>query len=577
MKKFSLSKLVERFGQSFRRFPLAMLFTLFLACFLIFLNHDGKVEEQLIFFLIFYAATGALLAVALSLLTEDFKRKWLAVAVQVVVHAVWLAVSLYLSKFEHFSIPQMISVTATVVAIGLAVFIICFYRRSHEVPFWNFSIRTLAGLTASVAICGILTLGLFALVESLKLLFGFHISDKVFGDIASVCMVMLAPGLFMNLIPSADNKYLYNVQEFSRFSKGVVQYLFLPLLGLYMITLYAYGIKILYQWSLPVGGVSYLVTGSVVLMVLLIYITYPIQHLEGNTLFKRLTRLLPVAMLPLLALMTVAIGRRLSDYGVTVSRLYLLVFNLWCYAVCLWLIITRNKRLWLIPASFAVILFIISVGPQSICNITLNQLKGEARQAFSASGFNQLPLTPEQYGKWLKSVDTARACSIDDKLYYLQNIYGDDSMRDIIGNGANIGRFSSEVRLATEAGADVPVAQDIDYKSYRNNNLIDGMPVIPGYRRMTWIDDQACEYEHLEKQAILHLRDNATGKLYRVPVGYDALEALDDGSETVSPKNQFLSVDGNAVFVLNEFNYTVSNDGSSKDITLTCSGLLFTK
>ena len=561
MKKFSLSKLVERFGQSFRRFPLAMLFTLFLACFLIFLNHDGKAGDQLIFFLIFYAATGALLAVALSLLTEDFKRKWLAAVVQVIVHAVWLAVSLYLSKFEHFSIPQMISVSATVVAIGLAVFIICFYRRSFEVPFWNFSIRTLAGLTASVAICGILTLGLFALVESLKLLFGFHISDKVFGDIASVCMVMLAPGLFMNLIPSGDNKYLYNVQDFSRFSKGVVQYLFLPLLGLYMITLYAYGIKILCQWSLPVGGVSYLVTGSVILMVLLIYITYPIQHLEGNTLFKRVTRLLPVAMLPLLALMTVAIGRRLSDYGVTVSRLYLLVFNLWCYAVCLWLIITRNKRIWLIPASFALILFLISVGPQSICNITLKQLKGEARQAFSASGFNQFPLTPGQYEKWQKSVDAA-------KLDYLKSIYGDDSMRDIIAADVLIGRYSADADTAS---------QKIEDKSYGNNNLIDGIPVIPGYRKMTWLDDKGCEYEQQEKQAILILRENASGKVYRVPVGYDKLEALDDDSETVSPKNQFPSVDGNAVFVINGFDYVVSHDGSRELITLAYSGLLFTR
>lgn len=568
MKKFSLSKLVERFGQSFRRFPLAMLFTLFLACFLIFLNHDGKVGDQLIFFLIFYAATGALLAVAISLLTEDFKRKWLAAVVQVVVHAVWLAVSLYLSKFEHFSIPQMISVSSTVVAIGLAVFIICFYRRSLEVPFWNFSIRTLAGLTASVAICGILTLGLFALVESLKLLFGFHISDKIFGDIASVCMVMLAPGLFMNLIPSGDNKYLYNVQDFSRFSKGVVQYLFLPLLGLYMITLYAYGIKILCQWSLPVGGVSYLVTGSVILMVLLIYITYPIQHLEGNTLFKRVTRLLPVAMFPLLALMTVAIGRRLSDYGVTVSRLYLLVFNVWCYAVCLWLIITRNKRIWLIPVSFALILFLISVGPQSICNITLKQLKGEARQAFSASGFNQFPLTSGQYEKWQKSVDAAKAGSIDDKLDYLKSIYGDESLSDVIADDVLIGRYSADTDTAS---------QKIDDKSYGNDNLIDGIPVIPGYRKMAWIDDKGCEYEQQEKQAILILRENASGKVYRVPVGYDELEALDDDSETVSPKNQFPSVDGNAVFVINGFDYVVSYDGSRKLITLAYSGLLFTK
>ena len=293
LKKYYLRALIGCFGQSFRRFPIAMLFTLFLTFFLIYLSHGGNPGEKKTFFLIFYPATGALLAVALSLLTEDFKSRWLAVIVQAVLHGAWLAVSLNLAQFDHFSMPQLIAVSATVVAIGLAIFLISFYRKNHDLKFWNFSIRTVVSLAAAGTIGGILTLGLYALVESVKLLFGIHIDDTIFPDIASVCMVLLAPALFMNLIPKGANKFLDTAPEFSGFSKGVVQYLFLPLLGLYMITLYAYAFKILTQWSLPVGGVSYLVTGSMVLMVLLIYITYPIQHLEGNKLFKRVTRWAP--------------------------------------------------------------------------------------------------------------------------------------------------------------------------------------------------------------------------------------------------------------------------------------------
>ena len=351
LKRFSLKRTAERFGQSFKRFPVAMLFIIFLTGFLVYLNHSGRVKlsgYDMNFFLVFYPATGAVLGVALSLLTEDFKSRIAAFFTQVAVHSIWFVVSLYLARFDRFSLPQMIAVSATVVAMSLAVFIICFYRRHQDVQFWNFSIRTLMGFIVSIVIGGILTLGLFALLESLKMLFNATIRDTLYGDIAAVCMVLLAPTLFMNLIPRDGNKRINQVAEFSGFVKGVVQYLFLPLLGLYMLTLYAYGTMILIRWSLPVGGVSYLVTGSMVLMMLLIYVTYPVQHQEGNKLFKRVTRWLPVVMLPLLALMTVAIGRRLSDYGITLSRLYLLVFNVWCYAVCLWLIFTRNKRIWLI-------------------------------------------------------------------------------------------------------------------------------------------------------------------------------------------------------------------------------------
>ena len=577
LKKLSLRSLIDRFGQTFKRFPVAMLLIIFLTCFLLYMNHGGELGDKLEFFLMFYPSTGALLAVALSLLTEDFKSKTKAVLTQVAVHLIWLGVSVYLAQFERFSLPQIIAVSATVAAIGLAVFLICFYRKRHEIPFWNFSIRTVLALGVSAAIGGILCLGLLLLVESLKMLFSIEIDTEVYMDIWTVCMVLLAPTLFQILIPKGENKYLTEVPEFSRFAKGVVQYLFLPLLGLYMITLYAYAAKILFQWSLPVGNVSLLVSGSMVLMVLLIYFTYPIQHLEGNKLFKRVTRWLPVLMLPLLALMTVAIGRRLSDYGITVSRLYLLVFNIWCYGVCLWLIFTRNKRIWLIPASFAIILFLISVGPQSIANITQRQLLGEARKAFTTAGFKQFPLSAEQYEKWLKSVDTAKACSIDDKLYYLNDIYGSAFLSDLISEDAHIGRFSSEVQLATETDTDMKVVRDIDYKSYRNTDLIEGIPVLNGYERMAWIDDPSCEYEEMDSQVVLNLRDKSSGMVYRIPVRYDELEALDDGSETKSPKNQFLSIDGNAVFVINEFHYAVSNDGSKKDIALTYSGLLFMK
>ena len=67
LKKFSIKKLVERFGQSVKRFPLAMLFVVFLTGFIIYSIHGGRPGDKLEFFLIFYPATAALLAVALSL------------------------------------------------------------------------------------------------------------------------------------------------------------------------------------------------------------------------------------------------------------------------------------------------------------------------------------------------------------------------------------------------------------------------------------------------------------------------------------------------------------------------------
>ena len=564
LKKFSLKTLIGRFGLSFKRFPIAMLLTLLLGCYLIYLNHGGSLGYMKDFFWVFYPATGAVLAVALSLITEDFKNWKLALAVQLVVHAAWLAVSVYLSRFDRFSTTQLIAVSATIAAMSLSVFVACFYRKRQDVQFWNYSMRTVLALAMSTAIGGILTVGLNLFLESLKMLFGLQVDDNLFGDIAAVCMTMLAPTLFMNIIPKGRNKYVDTVVEFSRFSKGVVQYLFIPLLVLYMVTLYVYAAQILFQWKLPVGGVSYMVTVSMVLMILLIYITYPIQHLEGNRLFKWVTRLLPVAMLPLLALMTVAIGRRLSDYGITVSRLYLLVFNVWCYAVCLWLIFTRNKRIWIIPTSFAVILLLISVGPQSIANVTLNELKKEARNAFTASGLTQFPLTGDQYQAWANKVDKKTAASIDSKLDYIHDFYRYGALKDLIGKDVVLGRIARQENDGSTSNG---------YEYYSNRELIKLMTVPAGLSHMEWIA-WSRDFE-IDGDTMTIVVESKTGVPQTFTVSVKALIALDQEKWTNESPANLIFKNSDAQLVVSQFSLSV-NDKGQVDF-LNFEGLLFTR
>lgn len=570
LNKISLNALIERFGQSFKRFPMAMMFIIFLTGYVIYLNHHGSIKLNgfdVDFFLVFYPASGAILAVALSLMTEDFKHRLSSFITQVLVHAVWLVVSIYLARFDRFSMTQLIAVSATVVAMSLAVFLICFfYRKDKDIPFWNFSVRTALGLIVSIVIGGLLTIGLFALIEMLKLLFNMVFHDTAYGDIAAVCMVFLAPVLFMNLIPRDENKYLTQVPEFPGFVKSVVQYLFLPLLGLYMLTLYTYGAMIWIRWSLPVGGVSYLVTGSMVLMILLIYITYPVQHLEGNRLFKRVTRWLPVVMLPLLALMTIAIWRRLSDYGITVSRLYLLVFNLWCYAVCLWLIFTRNKRIWMIPASFAVILFLISVGPQSIANITRNRLQGEAQKSFSAAGFTQLPLSADQYEAWLAKVDKKTAASIDSKLEYIEKFYGYDNVKDLVEKDVVLGRIAKQNDDKSNGNS---------YEYYSNSRMIRQVGIPAGYSQMEWIEMADDCFDDVKGDVITIICKPENGKEQRFELNVKTLIALDQTKWGDDSPDPLILQNGESSFAVNR--YTLSMMDNKKVNFLNIEGVLFTK
>lgn len=575
-KNFSLAVWLRQIGHTFRRFPVAVALLVFLTGYLIAMGHDAAYDEKWTFFYVFYPATGALLAVSLQLLTEDSRSRIAAIVTQVAVHALWLGVSLYLTQIERFTLPQFIAVAATVASMVLSMFLACFYRKGEDIPFWNFAWSTILALLSGGFIGGLLTVGLDLFVQSLEWLFNLEINDVLFIDIPVVCMVFLAPVLAMSQIPRGSSKHDYEVVRFSGFIKGVAQYLFIPLLLLYLATLYVYAGKILFTWQLPVGWVSYLVSASMVGMVALLFITYPVQYEQGRSFFKGFTRWMPLAMIPLLALMTVAIGRRLSDYGITVSRLYVLVFNIWCYVVCIGLLLSRNKRIWWIPASFAVVLMLISVGPQSIPSITHRQLLGEARKAFNGAGITQFPLNDVQYNAWATAAgNKAVAQSIDAKLAYLQRDYGYQSVSELLDKDVIIGIYSSPARSGeSESSSESEIIS--------NNNLIVDLAVPQGYRRMYFVSFDNTDVISMDSsQVVLGISVPARrGVLegvasqrrqadYKFSIDVKLLVERDSGKNQQGDADPLMLSSGDALLVINRYSYW--------DSSLDGDGILFVK
>ena len=577
-KAISVADWLRQLSRGIRRFPVAVALLLLLTGYLVYYNHVGNVPDKWQFLFLFYPATGAVLAISLQLLTEDFKSRIVALLTQFIVHVLWLGISLYLAQFDQFSLPQLAGVAATVVTMALSVFLLCFYHKGDDVAFWNFSQRTLVALVAGVVVGLVLTLGLILFLQSLEWLFGIN-SDDVFADVPSVCMVLLPPLLFISQIPDRDTKRDNQVPPYSGFIKGVAQYLFIPLLVLYVATLYAYGAKILFTWQLPTGWVSHLVSASMVGMVALLYLTFPVQHEPHGSFFKTVTRWMPLAMLPLLALMTVAIARRVSDYGITVSRLYLLVFNIWCYVVCIGLLWGRNKRIWWVPASFAVVLFLISVGPQSIPNVTLSQLRGEAVKAFNAAGVGELPLSGYRYGQWLQAVPTATAASIDAKLEYLERDFGRQSIADLVGDNVKPGKFNAAHGAGPrEQQAGIDTAREVEAVAPMAafSGWLFDYPLPQGYARMSLVHEQDCEASiHGDQVDIVVHKYEPTHEVYTFKTSIHQLESYGKGGREYYLEHPLFG--DRAALVFDKLQVYVAGQNDARDIVLTCSGILFTR
>ena len=118
----------------------------------------------------------------------------------------------------------------------------------------------------------------------------------------------------------------------------------------------------------------------------------------------------------------------------TIERLYLLVCNIWCYAVGIWLTVSRSRHIWIVPASFVAILFLTSVGRQTISSVTRRILVREV--ASDIAKYNQdglaIPLDSDSFDSFIRSVDSSSARIISSKLLYLIDTYQKDAVSGLI-------------------------------------------------------------------------------------------------------------------------------------------------
>lgn len=382
---------------------------------------------------IYFLSSGAVLSLSLQLWGEEVKRKWLRWTVFGVLQVVWVANAVYLYCVTDFSVEYFVGNLSLVLLIGLSVLVCPFFRSKNDLPFWNFSRYTLGAAAISVIIGGVIFGGISLLYGMLDILFHVSIPWKAYGDTGIITTLLLPVFLFLLQQPSGEKKHnyaLHTVQILNIFSR----FLLMPLLLLYTVVLYVYAVRILVMWTLPNGWVSVPISVLMGGIVLLAMLLYPARMQENPKKFDELCcRWMPLLILPLLFLMTIGVSKRLNDYGITYMRLYLLLFNLWCYGICVYLILTRSLKIKAIPLSFSIIFMLFSVGPWNFVNITqrvlVNQVRGIIENSVKKP---KLPMDDETFDVYVKTLPYEQHSMLVDKLSYLQNNIGSSAVKEFI-------------------------------------------------------------------------------------------------------------------------------------------------
>lgn len=244
-------------------------------------------------------------------------------------------------------------------------FLVLWIRNHYrEAQFYSYVINFIVGaFEASIVGVGTFLLGAATYV-SVDILFALDISERRYAEWAVFSFVLIGPGYFLVQFQHTVTESLRVGEKFLHF---LIKYLTLPFITIYLAILYLYTIKVLSNFSeWPEGIVSWLVIWFSFFGYVVYLFSYHARDVRPVAWFRIFW---PYLLLPQIVMLFYAIGLRIEQHGFTINRYLIVVFGLWLLLISLYFIVSRGKRLVVVPGSLFVGMMLIIVGPWSVFSV----------------------------------------------------------------------------------------------------------------------------------------------------------------------------------------------------------------
>ncbi len=388
MKLPSINSLLQSAWHTFKRFPLAILFAIAGSAVLIkivSLPYEKRDNFEYLWNIVMASYLGMLLFIAISIYQgrKNFNLKQILL---INLGGLILITAYYISL--PVSITSIASLRLVLFALSLHLLIsfVPYLFRNEMNGFWQYNKILFLRFLTSALYTIVLYLGLILAVFAIENLFKVAIDSNLYAYIWIVLAGIFNTWFFLAGIPKSFAALETN-QEYPKGLKIFTQYVLLPLTSLYLVILYAYGIKIISDGEWPQGWVSYLVIGFSIGGVLSLLLIYPIRNNEENKWVLFFSRIFYLALFPLIIMLYFAIKWRINDYGITEARYFVLMLAIWLLLIALYFVFSKQKNIKLIPISLCAFALIITYGPFSAFS---RSLKSQQNQLTEVLSRNQL-------------------------------------------------------------------------------------------------------------------------------------------------------------------------------------------
>ena len=285
-----------------------------------------------------------------------------------------------------------------------AILLIVGNRRMDNRPFAAHALHVVTQMFFGLLITGILNLAVIAIVASFFYIFGIEEPRHLYEYIYQFVWFILAPQVCCTLIRQNEDE----VTEPFKVLRLILNFILSPAVIIYTIILYAYFIKIVFEWDLPKGGVAWMVMGFITVALIGRVAQSILSQRYYDWFYNRFT----LIAIPPLIMYWIGSIYRIRLYSFTESRFYLMVAGvlMTLFVLMLWKKRTRKYQLMALIFGAAIILFTYIPGI-SAKSIGLSCQKQRLTQLIS-----EMKLTDPKTGKLNDETEDMRRIQQDSLL-----------------------------------------------------------------------------------------------------------------------------------------------------------------
>lgn len=415
--KNKISDLLIKIKHLVVTYPLVLLMSLVTAIIIVY-GIETNSNEDFTYFLLKLGLSfslGISLLFALKMLSQRLNSKWIWQIAGLLFLVIYYFI--FPKKENNFNETYLFIIAPMFILSHLLVAFVPFIKKENsEQSFWQYNKNLFVNLFLTAVFTGVLTGGIELAILAIQELFSVDFDYKIYPEVFVLFAIFGSTFIFL-LFNETGLDYLEKDGKYPVVLKFFTQFILIPLLLIYVVILYFYSFKILINWELPRGWVSYLVLAYSIVGILALLLVHPLKNEKTKSWVLIFNKVFYYTLIPLIILLFTAIFTRVLQYGYTEARYFVLLISLWLTLVVLYFIFNKKATIKFIPISlFAFGLFALIFPYFNAFSVSKRSQEKELEQIL-----NQNKLLVNGKIDFNKKIIDTIASEIQDKFEFLAN------------------------------------------------------------------------------------------------------------------------------------------------------------